>query len=85
MTYIHSLRLTGETTETHAWHGRVLCGYVWDAGIVPSGKIPVLLTFLPLCMSRSVLDPVAIWGWGREAACAEPQVVQGFAKLLISS
>lgn len=70
MTYIYSLRLTGETTETHAWCGGMLCGYVWDAGIAPSGKIAILLTFLSLRVSTSVLDPVDIlslsWGQGRE-------------------
>lgn len=60
MTYIHSLRLTGETTEAHAWSGGVLRGCIWDAGVGPSAKIPVLLTFLSSCMSKSVLDPVDI-------------------------
>lgn len=38
MTCIHSLRLTGETTETHAGSGGELCGYDGDAGVVPSGN-----------------------------------------------
>lgn len=45
---------------TRAGSGGVLCEYVWDAGGVPSGKIPVLLTFLSLGVSKSVLDPVDI-------------------------
>lgn len=91
MTYIHSLRLTGETAETHAWSGGELCGYVWDAGIVPSGKIPILLTFLSLCMSKSVLDPVDILppflGMGKGSSVCRISGCAGIcqAKLFVSS
>lgn len=56
MTYIRSLRLTGEMTATHAGE---LSGYVRDAGIVAVETIPVL-AFLSLRVSKSVLDPADI-------------------------
>jgi len=88
MTHIHSVRLTGEAAETHAWSAGVLCGCVWDASRVPNGNTPVLRTSLSLCVSKSVLDPVDILppflGMRKRSDVAEPQVVPGFAKLFVS-
>lgn len=89
MTCIHSFMLTGEATETPPEVEECSVGTSGMLAYYPVERYPFSSHFFPytcqnLCLIQGISYPLSR-GWGREAVRAEPQVVQGFAKLFVSS